>query len=158
MKNTIILKLFILFAFVGSLTMQAQKFIKKEEITVKYLKTLIEDAGFTVVETGSDYVKVKNTFSFKIYNDKEKGYLTFSGYYPASDKATGLKAYELCNIINQEVAFIRIDYDEESKTFGFSYYFMVEGGFGMPSLSKAINLFRDTITYSLDKDEERLIK
>ncbi len=158
MKKSIIFRmLFVLFFVIGTAA-SAQKFIKKDEITLKSLKEYVEGAGFTIEETGDDYVKIRNTFTWNIYNDKSKGYLTFSGVYPASSNATSLKAYELCNIINQEVAVIKFDYDEPSKTFGVSYYFMVEGGFSMPSFVKAINLFRDAITYSLDKDTEKLIK
>lgn len=158
MKNSIIFRMFFVLIFGIGTLVSAQKFVKNSEISVKTLKSLVEDSGFSVVETGDEYLKIKNTYSWNIYNDKTKGYLTFSGIYPASDKATSLKAYELCNIINQEVAVIKMDYDEPSKTFGVSYYFMVEGGFSLPALVKAINLFRDTITYSLDKDTEGLIK
>ena len=149
--------LFVLFFSLG-LFVFGQKLVKQEDLSLKVLKNLVEDAGFKVEETGEDYIKIRNTFTWNIYADQSKGYLTFSGIYPASDKATSLKAYELCNIINQEVAVIKIDYETSSKTFGISYYFMVEGGFTTQSFVKAINLFRDTIEYSLDKDEEGLIK
>lgn len=149
--------LFVLFLGLG-IFIFGQNLVKQSEISLSKLKKLVEDSGFTVEETGEDYIKIRNTFTWNIYADQSKGYLTFSGVYPASDKATSLKAYELCNIINQEVAVIKIDYEASNKTFGISYYFMVEGGFTTQSFVKAINLFRDTIDYSLDKDEEGLIK
>lgn len=135
----------------------SQKIIKSDEISVEGIKKMMEDAGITVVSTGTDYVKIKNTFSWLIYNDKNKGYLTFTVTYKSKEGTTLSKASELTNKLNKEVAMSRFDFDDNTKTFAVSYYFMCEGGFLFSNLIKAINLFRDTITLALQKDTEMLI-
>lgn len=135
----------------------AQKVVKTDEITVAGLKKLVEDAGISVLETGTDFIKVKNTFTWLIYNDKDKGYLTFSVTYKSKEGTTYTKASELTNKLNKEVAMSRFDFDDKTKTFAVNYYFMCEGGFVFSNLVKAINLFRDTITLALQKDTELLI-
>lgn len=157
MKTNVLFRLFFAIALFAGTFAFSQKVIKTDEITVEGLKKLMDDAGIVVVSTGTDFVKIKNTFTWNIYNDKAKGYLTFSVTYKSKEGTTYAKASELTNKLNKEVAMTRFDYDGESKTFAMSYYFMCEGGFVMSNLVKAINLFRDTITLALQKDTEMLI-
>ena len=157
MKTNLLCKLFFAMMIFAGTFSYAQKIVKSDEITVDGLKKLMEDAGISVESTGADYVKIKNTFTWLIYNDKSKGYLTFSVTYKSKEGTSYTKATELTNKLNQEVAMSRFDYDDKTKTFAVNYYFMCEGGFVFSNLIKAINLFRDTITLALQKDTELLI-
>ena len=157
MKTKLLLRLFLAMMLFAGVVTNAQKVVKADEITVEGLKKLMDDAGIAVVSTGTDFVKIKNTYTWNIYNDKAKGYLTFSVTYKSKEGTTYTKASELTNKLNKEVAMSRFDFDAESKTFAVNYYFMCEGGFVMSNLVKAINLFRDTITLALQKDTEMLI-
>lgn len=157
MKTKLLFRLFFVMLLITGTMAFSQKVVKMDEITVEGLKKLMDDAGITVVSTGTDYVKIKNTFSWLIYNDKNKGYLTFSVTYKSKEGTSYTKAAELTNKLNKEVAMSRFDYDDSTKTFAVSYYFMCEGGFVFSNLIKAINLFRDTITLALQKDTEMLI-
>ena len=157
MKSKLLFTLFFaMMIFAGTLA-NAQKVVKSDEITLDGIKKLMEDAGITVVETGKDFVKIKNTFTWLIFNDKDKGYLTFTVTYKSKEGTSYTKASELTNKLNKEVAMSRFDFDDKSKTFAVSYYFMCEGGFVFANLVKAINLFRDTITLALQKDTEMLL-
>lgn len=157
MKTKLLFKLFLVMLLSAGTLAFSQKVVKMDEITVDGLKKMMDDAGITVVSTGTDYVKIKNTFTWLIYNDKSKGYLTFTVTYKSKEGTSYSKASELTNKLNREVAMSRFDYDDSSKTFAVTYYFMCEGGFVFSNLVKAINLFRDTITLALQKDTEMLI-
>ncbi len=97
MKSKLLFRLFFaMMIFAGTLA-NAQKVVKSDEITLDGIKKLMEDAGITVVETGKDFVKIKNTFTWLIFNDKDKGYLTFTVTYKSKEGTSYTKASEPIN-------------------------------------------------------------
>lgn len=157
MKTKLLFRLFFAMMIFAGTFSYSQRIVKPEEITVEGIKKMMDDAGISVVSTGTDYVKIKNTYTWNIYNDKSKGYLTFSVTYKCKEGTSNAKAIELTNKLNKEVAMSKFDYDDATKTFAVSYYYMCEGGFTFSSFIKAVNFFRDTISYALQKDTEMLI-
>jgi hypothetical protein len=153
-------KLFViaLGSFLLNLNIAAQTVYQASDVTPKFLKVIFDNAFIEVLEVKDNYIVVKDVFTIYIDIDANKRFVTFSSTYPLVTGAKKLDVLELMNIINKEVAQIKVYFNESNNSVSYYYYFWTEGGFTVKSMISAVRLYKSALTLSLNKDEKKLIK
>lgn len=137
---------------------KAQNLIKATEVTPAYLKIVCAMSDLNVTEVKENYIKVEDVYDIYLDLDSEKKFILFNSEYPLVDGVSSVKALELMNRINKGVIVINAHFDPLKNAIEYRYYFWIKDGFSDESLISAIRMYKDALTYTLEKDTDKIIK
>lgn len=140
-----------------NLSLQAQKLIQPEEITVQSLSDIYDAALIDITVKDESYLKVKNMYEYFVDIDPKKRYITYSVSFSLNPDAKKEDVSELLNIINKDVALVKAYTNEDYSTITYFYYFWTDGGFTAKSLVGSLKLIDAALTLCVDKDTKGVL-
>ncbi|MBN9292587.1 MAG: hypothetical protein J0G96_01255 [Flavobacteriia bacterium] len=156
MKQNFLLP-FLMLLFIAAPTAKAQEIIPGTSVSAPFLKSLFENAYYSVEEVQDTYIIVRDGYKFYFDIDSKQRYVTISNVFNLDKKFSKQEVYELINTLSKEVALIKCYYLEQTHSIAFYYYYWTEGGFTAKSLISAFKLYKEAVLLSVDKDTKHII-
>ncbi|MEQ9286160.1 MAG: YbjN domain-containing protein [Cyclobacteriaceae bacterium] len=146
--------------FMGNIALaQADKIIDHSTLTTQGLKEIFENAYLQVLSTNDDFILVKDTYSLYVtLYDANKRYIEFVIFNNFKDGVSQMNKYEFANRINKELIEVTAYCDNEKNQAVFKYDLWIEGNVTAGDIVKAFKAFQNTLTASVLKDTNHILK
>lgn len=138
---------------------QSDAVIDHTTMTMSSIKKIFEDAYLTVTSEGDGFILVKDSYSLYVTKyDESNRYIEFVIFNKFKDGISQTAKYEFVNKINKELIEVTAYADFEKNQAVFKYDLWIEGNVTAKDIVKAFKAFQTTLTASVLRDTEHILK
>ena len=138
---------------------QSDAVIDHSTMTTQTLKKVFEDAYLEVLSVDEDFLTVKDTYSLYVtLYDESNRYIEFVIFNGFKDGVSDMAKYKFVNQVNADLIEITAYYDTSRNQAVFKYDLWIEGNVTAKDMVKAFKAFQTTLTASVLRDTEHILK